>query len=75
MSQRRYDNRAPEVHGEVLAVTLCHVYDQLSSVDQQYTNCDPYKLSLGKRDIAGIRLCYLQCSEAALFTVISVSGT
>ena len=48
--------------GGVCGYNLSH--DQLSSVDQQYTNCDPYKARLslgkqGKQDIASIRPRYL----------------
>ena len=40
--QRRYDKSAPgSARGGACGYNLSH--DQLSSVDQQYTNCDPYK--------------------------------
>ena len=44
--QRRYDKRAPgSAWGGACGYNLSH--DQLSLVDQQYTNCDPYKARLG----------------------------
>ena len=48
----------PEVHGEVLAVTTCHMisYVQLTSNTKTVILT---KLGLGKRDIAGIRPRYL----------------
>ena len=46
VDQRRYDKRAPgSARGGACGYNLSH--DQLSSVDQQYTNCDPYKARLG----------------------------
>ena len=44
--QRRYDKRAPgNAWGGACGYNLSH--DQLSSVDQHYTNCDPYKARFG----------------------------
>ena len=44
--QRRCDKRAPgSVWEGACSYNLSH--DQLSSVDQQYTSCDPYKARLG----------------------------
>ena len=42
----------PEVHGEVLAVTTCHMISLVQSNTQTVILT---KLGLGKRDIAGIR--------------------
>ena len=45
-SQRRYNKRAPgSAWGGACGYNLSH--DQLSSVDQHYTNCDPYKARFG----------------------------
>ena len=58
VDQRRYDKCAPgSAWGGACGYNLSH--DQLSSIDQQNTNCDLTKLGLGKRDIAGIRTRYL----------------
>ena len=48
----------PEVHGEELAVTICHMISKVQLISNTQTVIVT-KLGLGKRDIAGIRLCYL----------------
>ena len=46
-TQRRCNKRAPgSAWGGACGYKLSH--DQLSSVDQQYKNCDPYKATLQK---------------------------
>ena len=44
------------MHGEVLLVPTCHIYNQLAISSLAILNmiCDPPKLGLGKQNIAGI---------------------